>query len=332
MSAAEAIAVGIPAYRDGPHLARLLDRLEATGAALEIIVVDDCSEDGTAETAARRAPPPGGALRVLRNPRNLGPGPSRNRAIEVAQAEFLLFIDADDLPHRDLFAWLSDAPPRGGVDFTLFRHHLCTAEDALFPYRMIPRDETAWRRARVQAGGLSGPVRPCDAPALMGTIAFPWNRLLNVDFLRREEVRFPDLRLHEDVPFHWRCFLRAQRICALDHAPPLLHHFQLAAGGRATDADDARRLDAFRALEMVMEEEPALGEPVAAEEFIGFAADLALWAGGLLAEGPHAAAMAARAAALDAGLERLAAAAGIDWQEERRRLATLCEGLGETQA
>ena len=313
------IAVGIPAHGDAAGLMRLLDRLQQTGARLEIIVVDDASPDDGAERAAARPPPPGCTLKLLRNETNLGPGPSRNRAIDAAQSPTLLFIDADDLPHRDMFSWLADAPPRAPADFTLFRHHLCTEAARPFTYRMAARDEAAWDAARAARGDLSGLCRLREAPGLAGMIAFPWTRLFRTEFLRDKAIRFPDLRLHEDLPFHWAAWLRAEGFHALDHAPPLIHHFQLAAGGRATDRADATRLDAFRALDMVLDGTPSPGESAAtAACFIDFAADLGLWAAGRLRGGPHATAAGAALARLRDRLDALAAAAGAEWPETAR--------------
>jgi hypothetical protein len=299
--------VAIPAYRDLPGLVRLLDRLDATGAALEVIVVDDASDDGADTMLAARTPPPRGTLRCLRNEVNLGPGPSRNRAIDAASEEFILFLDADDLIHRDAFSCLADALPRGETDFTLFRHHLVTRADTPFTYRMMAQDEAAWAAARSSAGaraaGLTGALTLIDAPSLAGMVNFPWTRLFRTDFLRAHDLRFPDLRLHEDVPFHWAAWLAARRFHALDHAPPLVHHFQLDQGGRATDAADTRRLDAFCALEMTLEAHPRLSrDPVLAPVFRTFAAGLIDWALARLTGGPHAAAALAQAEALAARL------------------------------
>lgn len=283
--------VAIPAHQDRPGLERLLDRLDEVDASLEVIVVDDASSDGAAEMLAARQTPDHMSLIALTNPVNLGPGPSRNRAIEAASGEFLLFLDADDLIHRDAFACLSDALPRGAVDFTLFRHHLATRADRPFTYAMMPQDEIAWAAARARtarAGGLTGSLAIKDAPELMGMVNFPWTRLFRTDFVQDRALAFPDLRLHEDVPFHWAAWLAADRFHALDHAPPLVHHFQLEEGGRATDASDARRLDAFRAMHMTLDAESRLNEEaIPAAVFRDFAVDLSIWALGRLKGGEH---------------------------------------------
>jgi glycosyltransferase involved in cell wall biosynthesis len=82
---------------------------------LEFIVVDDASSDGTegilAAYAARDR-----RVRVLRNERNIGPYPSANRALGVAQAPLIARIDADDISEPGRLA--------AQVDF-LNRHPEC---------------------------------------------------------------------------------------------------------------------------------------------------------------------------------------------------------------
>jgi succinoglycan biosynthesis protein ExoO len=93
------VSVIVPAHNVAGYLERTLaSALTQTMPDLEVIVVDDASEDSTLEVAHRIAARDA-RVRVLRNEYNSGPSASRNHAISVAQGEWIALLDADD-------AWL----------------------------------------------------------------------------------------------------------------------------------------------------------------------------------------------------------------------------------
>jgi glycosyltransferase involved in cell wall biosynthesis len=87
------VSVVIPAYRAGETICRAVDSVLAqTGAATEIIVVDDGSPDDTAGVVERAY---GERVIVVRQP-NGGAASARNAGIERATSHFIAFLDADD--------------------------------------------------------------------------------------------------------------------------------------------------------------------------------------------------------------------------------------------
>ena len=74
--------------------------LAQTEPPLEVIVVDDLSDDGTAEKARVAG------ARVVRNETRRNAGGSRNAGIAEAKGDFLAFLDADAVAARD---WLQNA-------------------------------------------------------------------------------------------------------------------------------------------------------------------------------------------------------------------------------
>ncbi len=89
------LSIVIPAYNEERFIGTLLDQvravdLEPLGVAKEIVVVDDCSRDRTAEIAAQHD-----GVRVHRMPVNSGKGRAVRAGIELATGDYLIIQDAD---------------------------------------------------------------------------------------------------------------------------------------------------------------------------------------------------------------------------------------------
>ena len=89
------LSVVIPAFNEERFIGTLLDRIKAVdlaplGFAMELIVVDDCSRDRTADIVAAV---PG--VRLIRLPRNGGKGGAVRAGIAAATGELLIIQDAD---------------------------------------------------------------------------------------------------------------------------------------------------------------------------------------------------------------------------------------------
>lgn len=88
------LSVIVPLYNERPTVRELLRRVIATPFSKEIIVVDDCSTDGSYELVAemaQREP----AIRLLRQERNQGKGAAVRRGIAEARGEIVIIQDAD---------------------------------------------------------------------------------------------------------------------------------------------------------------------------------------------------------------------------------------------
>jgi glycosyltransferase involved in cell wall biosynthesis len=97
VSAQPAVSFIVPAFNAEKFLvAALQSILSQSGAALDVIVIDDGSTDHTAEIAAGFD----ARVRVVRQ-ENAGPAVSRNRGLAAARGEFIAFLDADDLCAED---------------------------------------------------------------------------------------------------------------------------------------------------------------------------------------------------------------------------------------
>jgi glycosyltransferase involved in cell wall biosynthesis len=85
------VSVIIPTRNRSALLPRAVESARLAGARVEVIVVDDASTDATPEVCARLG------VRHLRARRRLGPSGARNVGLVASTAEFVSFLDDDDV-------------------------------------------------------------------------------------------------------------------------------------------------------------------------------------------------------------------------------------------
>ena len=93
-SQAYTTTIVIPCYNEIATLEKLIELVKACGLpALEIIVVDDCSTDGTREILRDKIEP--SVDRVLYHERNLGKGAALRTGFAAATGDIVIIQDAD---------------------------------------------------------------------------------------------------------------------------------------------------------------------------------------------------------------------------------------------
>lgn len=86
----------IPVYNTGKYLSRALDScLKQTFSDLEVIVVNDCSLDSSAEIL-KEYEKRDSRVKVITHDKNKGTLVSRKTAMEIACGKYVLFLDSDD--------------------------------------------------------------------------------------------------------------------------------------------------------------------------------------------------------------------------------------------
>ncbi|WP_162823629.1 glycosyltransferase [Lysobacter sp. TY2-98] len=93
------ISVVIPVYRDGARgvsaAQAILDQVVPAGCELEVVLVDDGSDDDTAELLKRCADE---RVRLLSLPRNAGRSAARNAGAAAVRSSIIVFMDCDCVP------------------------------------------------------------------------------------------------------------------------------------------------------------------------------------------------------------------------------------------
>ena len=224
------ISVVVPIYDVERHLDACLRSVAAqTYGDLEVVMVDDGSPDGSAAIAAgyeerdRR-------FRLVSRP-NGGLSRARNTGIDHASGEFLVFLDSDDVLPPRAYERLIGALDETGSDFAtgnvLRLSSLGTAQ-APFLAKAFARTRLRTHVTRFR-------------PLLADRCA--WNKLWRRSFWEEHEFRFPDGRIHEDIPVTVPAHFEARAVDVL--AEPV-YLYRIREGGDLSITQRRHELRALR--------------------------------------------------------------------------------------
>lgn len=207
----------IPVYNCKAYLPACVDSIRAVRAEdYEILLIDDGSTDGSdAVCDALAASRP--EIRVMHQA-NAGASAARNRGIQEADGELMLFIDSDDsIDSAVLGKVLSD--PRCyendltifGLTFDYYHHGKCYRQDPLYHAYDGVMNRKDWGSAfvRLFRDNSLSPV---------------WNKVFRRDIIRRHGLSLDtDLFLYEDFEF----VLRYMGCCkTIWNVPQAIYHYR----------------------------------------------------------------------------------------------------------
>ncbi len=104
------LSVVIPARNAAVHLGRSLPALLANNLSqVEVLVVDDESDDGTQQLVGQLSGATPASIRLIRQSPRVGPGEARNRGLAESSHPYLLFLDADVVLPEDALHWVRES-------------------------------------------------------------------------------------------------------------------------------------------------------------------------------------------------------------------------------
>ena len=215
------MTIGIPVYRAVDYIEETIaSALAQTYEGLEVLVVDDCGGDGSVELVERqqKVHPRGYCLRILRNERNQGVGPTRNRIIDEARGRWLFFLDSDDTIVTDAIYTLHREAVKTQAEVvygSMERRLPGTTKPVAsyrYPYRSFVGNDQLAAYVFAHHGQFQSSV--CNA-------------LYDVSFLRSSGVRFGDARFWEDTTFTYSVVLVSKKAVLI---PEMTYCYHQRAG------------------------------------------------------------------------------------------------------
>lgn len=167
----------IPAYNVEDYIERAIESVKKqTFSSYELIVIDDCSQDGTREKIEKY-----NDIIYIKHSENKGAGGARNSGLSVAKGEYVLFIDGDDyLNNEYVLEKLDNLIGKQQVDLIYMGFELKGNR-----YELVVPTKENYRMLEEKYPNI-------------------WSKCWNRSFLEKNNMRFPEKRYYEDVLFIYK--------------------------------------------------------------------------------------------------------------------------------
>lgn len=250
VAAVPAISVIVPVYRVAEFLPACLDSILAGEFDVEVIAVDDGSDDGSGTILDQRAAADP-RLRVVHLDHNGGQGHARNLALEQAAGEYVWFVDGDDAVADGGLAAVSASLSVSKPDVLLVNWV------SLYPGGRTEPNPYAGLLAEVPAEGCTLE----EQPRLIDLTMTSWSKLFRRDYLSGLGVSFAG-GIHEDILVTCAALLSADVIGAVE---AVCYRYRRERKGSALATTSLGHLAVFDAYHRVFEllaSRDAAGQPV----------------------------------------------------------------------
>ena len=185
-------SVIVPVYNAAHTIERCVGSIAASGGSdVEILLIEDCSKDHSLEVC-RRLAETYDTVQVLHNDRNRGVSHTRNRGLDAASGQYLLFVDSDD--------WVDP-------DYVPAFRQAVTAGKRLAVCGYVNHDEVqngrtdvfAWDGFTEKTVPLKEEIETLYESRLLQQL---WNKVFVTSQVRRHGVRFDEtISIGEDTRF-----------------------------------------------------------------------------------------------------------------------------------
>lgn len=198
------LSVVIPFYQVEKYIGQCLALVQKL-ADCEILLVDDCGSDASAQIAQDYCQTHEHA-RVIRREKNGGLSAARNMGFAQAKGEYVYFLDSDDLPQPDALIELAGKAKALKLDVAKARFVYFDDETgAVTPGPAIPQTDVMTGGALFAAQCETGLYEP-----------MVWQCVYRREFLMENGLKMAEGLLFEDELFQAPCLLKAERAAAFE--------------------------------------------------------------------------------------------------------------------
>lgn len=204
------VTVALAVYNNAANLEECLQCYEKqTYPKMEILCIDDCSNDNSVEILRRHAESDP-RYRIIEKENNAGLSDTRNISIDEAKGEYLYLCDADDICDPDMIEKAVTKAEEDKADMIIWDFY----EFGKPIYRHMKKSDPSRHREDMSRKEL------CHIGSFM------WTHLFRTSSLRELNLPFPGGRTKQDLPVHWAACIMMDKISII---PERLYGYRISA-------------------------------------------------------------------------------------------------------
>ena len=237
------VSVIVPVYNSEKFIRQCIESLLIqTMAEIELIFVDDGSTDNSCAIVQEYISTDS-RIQLLKQT-HLYAGVARNKGIDIAKGEYLLFLDSDDYFKPDLVQIAYFYAKKYDAEICVFKalaHDMKSGKNISLPWTC--------NSLRYPAGKIFS--RTDNLKRIFSfTTPAPWNKLFKREFVLEKQIRFQDTRSANDLAFVFTALAEATRIIAIDKE---LLYYRINSGNSLQQTQDLKITSFYMALRELKE-------------------------------------------------------------------------------
>lgn len=210
------VSIIIPIFNPGDYFVKCLESVvNQTLNEIEIICIDDGSTDDSM-TILKKYSKNDSRFKIFHQ-NNLGAGTARNKGIDYASGEYIVFLDSDDWIENDLCEKLFFQAKKLDVDLVLF--------DTIWYLRNERKESVKFFEDNEFNEDFSSFI--FDKMFMYDKITNEklgviWSKFYKTSFIKKNNIKFSTYKIFNDVFFHFKTILLAKKI---SYYPKVFYHY-----------------------------------------------------------------------------------------------------------
>lgn len=195
----ELISVVVPVYNVENYLDEcIVSIINQSYFNIEIILVNDGSSDKSYDICEKYKSLDS-RIKVIHK-ENGGLSSARNKGLELARGEYIVFIDSDDYIKNDYILLLYESISKMNSDISICE------------FELIIKESIKEKNISLNPRNIYSNIEVLKKTLLGEVECYAWNKMYKTALLKENDIYYPEGKLYEDIPTFIKILLKAKRI------------------------------------------------------------------------------------------------------------------------